>query len=85
MQDETSTNRTLDADGGTFPLGGERIFAVSMSSFERSAWLTIVACYVLIRQDFSHDNEMIEIITAMNIMPVRVTMIAAKLREPLME
>ena len=28
LEDETTTNRTLDADEATFPLGGERIFAV---------------------------------------------------------
>jgi hypothetical protein len=28
VQDDTTTNRTLDADEATFPLGGKRIFAV---------------------------------------------------------
>ncbi|KAL7420830.1 hypothetical protein Q5752_004783 [Cryptotrichosporon argae] len=43
--DATTTNRTLDGDPATFPLGGNRVFA-----------------------DFTHDNEMVEILTAMGLL-----------------
>lgn len=62
VSDETSTNRTMDKDEDLFPLGGKRIFVVCRFKFRPTIWL--------MRKDFSHDNEMIEIMTALNIIPV---------------
>lgn len=44
VQDETTTNRTLDADEATFPLGGQRIFAVCLghtvlTAYNNTAWI----------------------------------------------
>lgn len=55
--DSTTTNHTLNDNAETFPRGGQRLFVVSL--------LRISGCDT---QDFSHDNEMVEILTAMGIL-----------------
>lgn len=56
-QDSTTTNRTLDGSAETFPRGGSRLFVVSCSAIR-----------VTDIQDFSHDNEMVEILSALGVL-----------------
>jgi hypothetical protein len=55
----------MDADEKTFPRGGKRLFVVSIARTHRFSVADI-------EQDFTHDNEIIEILTAMGVINVRV-------------
>jgi hypothetical protein len=61
--DAVNINRTLDFDEATFPRGGRRFFLVSASpaQVQHSASMPD-------SQDYGHDNEMIEVITAMGLL-----------------
>jgi hypothetical protein len=60
-QSGPTINSTLDSDPKTFPRGGKRVFAVSHHTY------TSVGSD---KQDFTHDNEMIQILTAMRLLTV---------------
>lgn len=61
-QSGPTINSTLDTDPATFPRGGKRVFAVS--------YLPQVLTIRADEQDFTHDNEMIQILTAMRLLTV---------------
>jgi hypothetical protein len=65
VSDETCTNRTLDSNEETFPQGGKRFFVVCEVYMRFASWRPADQS-----QDFSHDNEMIEIMTVINIIGV---------------
>lgn len=55
--DSTTTNHTLNDNAETFPRGGHRLFVVSSLGLRGTN-----------PQDFSHDNEMVEVLTAMGVL-----------------